>query len=121
MVVDEDKKVGGQLGRPSGARFKTYTRLTDYIRSAKGTLLAAVVESDALKKAIDDLYRFPLRDAARETLNRQLRTGIAADDLAALVIALREEDRLCVVEEEAQKQEAQIICSLGLVAPAPGA
>ena len=121
MVVDEDKKVGGQLGRPSGARFKTYQRLTDYVRDAKGTLLAAVVESDALKKAIDDLYRFPLKDAARETLNRQLRTGIEDDDLAALVIALREEDRLCVVEEEAQKQEAQIICSLGLVAPAPGA
>ena len=121
MVVEEDKRVGGQLGRPSGARFKTYKRLDDYVRSAKGTLLASVVESDALKKAIDDIYRFPLKATANETLNRQLRTGIDDDDLAELVIALREEDRLCVVEEEAQKQEAQIICSLGLVAPAPGA
>jgi hypothetical protein len=32
-----------------------------------------------------------------------------------LVVALREEDRLCLVEDERQAQEPQIICSLGLV------
>ncbi len=122
MVVEEDKRVGGQLGRPSGARFKTYERLTDYVRRSKGTVMQGLVaESDALKKAIDDIYRYPLKATANDTLNRQLRIGVEDDALASLVIALREEDKLCVVEEESQKQEAQIICSLGLVAPAPGA
>ena len=122
MVVEEDKKVGGQLGRPSGARFKVYDRLMDFVRRSKGTVMQmSVAGSDALKKAIDDIYRYPLRESARETLNRQLRSKIEDDALAALVITLREADRLCVVEEEAQKQEAQIICSLGLVAPASGA
>jgi hypothetical protein len=32
-----------------------------------------------------------------------------------LVVALREEDRLCLVEDERQAQEPQIICSLGLI------
>ena len=30
-VVREEKRVGGQLGRPSGARFRTYTRLKKYM------------------------------------------------------------------------------------------
>ncbi len=65
-------------------------------------------------KAIDDIYRFPLRQAAVDTLNRQLRTGISDQALAQLVIALRDEDRLCVIEEEEQTQEPRIICSMGL-------
>lgn len=47
--------------------------------------------------------------------NRQLRSGISDDAFAELVIALREDDRLCIVHEEEQAKEPQIICSLGLV------
>jgi hypothetical protein len=49
-------------------------------------------------------------------LNRQLRGGISDEQLAELVIALRNDDRLCIVEEEEQVGEPRIICSMGLQA-----
>ena len=69
-----------------------------------------------LAKAIEEIYRFPLRQSATDTLNRQLRAGITDDKLAELVMALRDDDRLCLVTEEEQSGEPQIICSLGLAA-----
>ena len=112
LVVEEEKSVGGQLGRPSGARFRTYERLKRYADQIKGTLF----ESQELYKAIEEIYRFPLRQTAIDTLNRQLKSGVGDQQLAQLVIALREEGRLCLIEEEEQIQEPRIICSLGLVA-----
>jgi hypothetical protein len=110
QIIEEEKAVGGQLGRPSGARFRTYERLKRYESSVKGTLF----KSPGLLKAIDEIYRFPLRPTAADTLNRQIRAGIQDDDLAQLVIALRNEDRLCVIQEEDTVKEPQIICSMGL-------
>lgn len=112
LIVEEEKSVGGQLGRPSGARFRTYERLKRYADEVKGTLF----ESQELLKALDDLYRYPLRQSAVDTLNRQLRSGVSDETLAELVIALRDEDRLCLVQEEEQAQEPRIICSMGLQA-----
>ena len=97
-------------GRPSGARFRTYERLKKYVQEIKGTLFV----TGELLKAIDDIYRYPLRQSAIDTLNRQLRSGISDRSLAELVVALRMDDRLCIVSEEAEKREPQIICSLGL-------
>ena len=110
MIATEEKSVGGQLGRPSGARFRAYERLKRRAEELKGTLF----ESPELLRAIDDIYRYPLRPTAVETLNRQLRGGIPDEDLANLVVALREEDRLCLIHESEQVREPQIICSLGL-------
>ena len=110
-IVREEKRVGGQLGRPSGARFRTYTRLKAYADSIKGQLF----DVDALHKAIDDIYRYPLRPLAVDTLNRQLRSGVSDDQLGEIVMSLREEDRLCLTgDAAAETQEPQIICSLGL-------
>ena len=49
-----------------------------------------------------------------DTLNRQLRSGVDDGQLAEIVMALREEDRLCLTDDEAEVREPQIICSLGL-------
>ncbi|MCX5804199.1 MAG: helicase-related protein [Proteobacteria bacterium] len=111
LIVEEEKSIGGQLGRPSGARFRTYERLKRYTEEIKGTLF----ESQELLKAIDDIYHHPLRQSAIDTLNRQLRSGISDEMLAQLVIALRDEDRLCIIHKEEQTQEPRIICSMGLV------
>ena len=113
FIATEEKSVGGQLGRPSGARFRTYERLKRYAEQVKGTLF----EPPELAKAIEEIYRFPLRQSATDTLNRQLRAGITDEKLAELVMALRDDDRLCLVHDEEQSDEPQIICSLGL-APA---
>lgn len=109
-ISKEERQVGGQLGRPSGARFRTYERLKRYAQEVKGTLF----ETPELERAIDEIYRHPLRQVATDTLNRQLRLGIDDQKLAELVMVLREEGRLCIVEDEAQSHEPRIICSMGL-------
>lgn len=44
-----------------------------------------------------------------------VRTGIADQQLAELVVHLRDEDRLCVIHAEGEDaREPRIICSLGL-------
>ena len=110
MMVAEAPSVGGGLGRPSGARFRTYERLKRYADDVRGELF----DIPELKRAIDDIYRFPLCQAATDALNRQLRSGIEDRMLAELVITLRDENRLCIVEDERETREPQIICSMGL-------
>lgn len=118
QLAQEEKNAGGQLGRPGGARFRTYQRLKTYADQNNGTLLGLTDEHQALLRGLEQIYRFPMRQAAIDTLNRQLKSGISHETLAQLVITLYQEDRLCYVPEEGQVQEPQIICSLGLFNPA---
>jgi len=113
LIAAEEKTAGGQLGRPTGARFRTYERLKRYADDVKGTLF----DSQQLHRAIEDIYSHPLRQVAVDTLNRQLRSGIRDDDLARRVVDLREEGRLCMIHEDDETQEPRIICSLGLKSP----
>jgi superfamily II DNA or RNA helicase len=116
-VMKEEKSVGGQLGRPSGARFRTYERLKQYAEEVKDTLF----ERLELHRAIEEIYRFPLREAAKDALNRLLRSHATNEDIAQKAIALRDANALCVKDEEAESREPRIICSLGLsVQPSSG-
>lgn len=110
VMAEEERTSGGQLGRRSGARFRTYERLKRHAETIRGTLF----DLPELHRAIDEIYRHPLRTGAAEVLNRQLRAGIDDADLAKLVLTLREEDRLCQVSDDEPRPEPQIICSLGL-------
>ncbi len=109
-ISEIEKSVGGQLGRPSGARFRTYERLKQHAQDVKGTLFA----SQELERAIEDIYKYPLLQSATDTLNRQLKSGINNQALAELVIALRQDTRLCRINETVGSSEPQVICSLGL-------
>jgi hypothetical protein len=121
-IVEEEKQVGGQLGRPSGARFRTYERLKIYAEALKGAAGRGFVtrglfdpDLDQLDRAIQDIYQHPLRPVAADTLNRLLRSGATDDVLAARVIELRSQDRFAIVEDEDDTREPRIICSLGLL------
>jgi hypothetical protein len=83
----------------------------DYARANKNTLLDTI----ELNRAIEELYRFPLLESAIRVLNDRLRAGIVDEQLVELVIALREDGRLCIVGDDAARVEPRIICSLGLV------
>ena len=110
-IKDIESSIGGQLGKKSSARYRTYMRLNRYYEENKDTLFV----NETLKRAIEDIYKYPLKEFGRETLNRQLKAGISDDSLADLVISLREEDKLCLVShEDTEYREPQIICSLGL-------
>ncbi len=116
IISQEEKLVGGQLGRPSGARYRVYQRLKEYSSETRGTLFEDSPESKELNRTIDDLYRFPLRQAATDLLNKRLREGIGNHQLAEVVMQLRRDDILSRREEETETREPQIICSLGLAA-----
>ena len=106
-----EKLLGGQLGKKTGARFRIYARLSRYYEENKDTLFV----NEALKKTIEDIYKYPLKEFAKETFNRQLKAGINDCDLAALSISLRDDDKLCIVnEDEIKYKESKIICSMGL-------
>ena len=111
-IIQQEKLVGGQLGRPSGARYRTYERLKRHYEELKRQ--EPLFAGEELAKAIDDIYRYPLRSTATDVLNRQLRSGVSDEGLAELVIALRNEDRLSLRHEEGERQEPRIICSMGL-------
>lgn len=111
LIIREEKSVGGGLGRPSGARFRVYNRLKSYADGVRGTLF----ETEEVLKAIDEIYRYPLQQSAADVLNRQMRGGVTDESLAQLVVMLRDQDRLCVINEDEQDGEPRIICSMGLV------
>lgn len=117
LIAEEEKSVGGQLGRPSGARFRTYERLKRYAEDIRDSLFGKSEFGDQLRRAVEEIYKYPLLQAAIDTLNRQLKTGIDDHSFAELVINLREDGRLCRITEEQESGEPQIICSLGLRRP----
>ncbi|RKU08197.1 NgoFVII family restriction endonuclease [Candidatus Poribacteria bacterium] len=110
LIVSEDRRIGGQLGRSTGARFRTYQRLKDHASEVEDTLFATA----DLKQVIENIYRYPLRPVATDILNRQLRLGISNEKLTEVTIELWNDGRLCIVEDEIEMQEPKIVCSLGL-------
>ena len=74
-------------------------------------------DTPQLAKTIEEIYPSRSGNPRRTPCNRQLRSGISDEKLAELVMALRDDDRLCIIHEEEQTHEPRIICSLGLAAP----
>ncbi len=101
---------GGQLGKPASARRRAYEKLKDYALQVQGSLF----DLQALHQAIDAIYQAPLTEPARELLNREMKAGIATEKFVELVLALFEEDRLCVPQDDVEAREPRIICSLGI-------
>jgi hypothetical protein len=109
-IMTEQPHIGGQL---SGTAEKVYGRLMAYIQQNRRPLFPE--EFTQLEAALDTLYRHPLLETARNTLSRQLRSQISNAHLAELVTTLHQEDKLCLVREDMETQEPQIICSMGLL------
>lgn len=115
LLAERVGESGGQLGRPSGARFQTYDRLKKHLAILRSSLWANHPTTEALAKAVEQIYYFPLREASREKINRQLRSKVNDIQLAELVTTLYEEEELCLVQATPEIQEPHIICSMGVV------
>ncbi|MCC6133822.1 MAG: phospholipase D-like domain-containing protein [Candidatus Contendobacter sp.] len=115
-IVEEEKSFGGALGRPSGARFKTYERLKRYRNSLgdKRDLFTTDAHVREIERTQEEIYRYPLYQTATDTLNRQIKAGIDDHKLAELILNLREDGRLCVITEAEYQRDPKLICTLGL-------
>ena len=110
FIREDEKNTGGSLGKKSGVKYRVYMRLNRYCKDYENTLFV----NEALKRAVDDIFKYPLKEFARETLSRQMKAGISDSQLAELVISLREDEKLVIVNEDEQDdREPQIICSMG--------
>jgi superfamily II DNA or RNA helicase len=119
-AAERDATTGGRLGGPRSIARRSYERLRrhlDTLRAQPHDLLApSEAEIQAVQAVMNDLFARTLRTAARNELGAALRDR-SDPDFAALAIALRDEGRLCLDEDEADTAEAGpvILCSLGLV------
>lgn len=111
LAMQQEKSVGGGLGRPSSPRRRAYDRLKQYAVAQADTLF----RDQDLERALDDMYQHPLLETASDLLNRLLRGGVADRDLAEAVKTLREDGRLTYSDDDAAQREPRIVCSLGLV------
>lgn len=112
MLLTEERSTGGQLGSRKSAKYRTYERLKAYVdREQERNPLLVPPE---LAKTVEEIYIYPFRQSAIDRLNYRLREGINDEQLVNLVLDLRKDDRLCIISEDEQPQQSQIICSLGI-------
>ena len=110
-INDTSTKLGGQLGKTTGARYRSYMRVDSWIKNNKDTLF----NTDEIKRAHEDLYNYPLREYAKEVINRELKSGVNDIQLIELVTGLRERGELSIKDDkERGAREPRIICSMGL-------
>lgn len=116
-IIEEEKSFGGALGRPSGARFKVFERIKRF-RDSVGNKRDLFITDEYVRRidrVLEDIYRYPLYQSAIDSLNRQLKAGASDHSLLELVLSLRNDERLCIVELERERNEAKLICSMGLL------
>jgi len=116
LIAEQTKTVAGTLGNKRSAASRTYDRLMAYTQHVRETapILATGTEWESLERAIEEINQYPLKQNAIARLNRELKAGISDEQLAKLVIFLREHDALCVINLDERRDGARIICSMGL-------
>lgn len=116
-LMQEERTIHGALGRPSGARFKTYDRLKRFLehQGKERTLFVTDHFVRDVEKAMGDIYEYPMFQSTIDTLNRNLKIGIDDHKLAEMLIAFREDGRLCMKQDKDEApSELRIVCSMGL-------
>ncbi len=118
-ILEKAKDEGRQLGGKSSIRRRVYEKIKDYAKkqskasTTQGNLYA---EQQELEHALQQILEHPLTEVAKESLSRQLRSNISDQALIELVLTFYHDHRLCVSSTPWSEQDAQIICSMGLIA-----
>lgn len=108
----EQKNIGGQLGKATGARFRIYEMLKDYTIEIRNSIF--MDELDSLNDILNLIYKYPLTRYAADILNAKLRSNIDIRELIETLYSIQLENRLCHVSEDRQQLEPVILCSMGL-------
>ncbi|MDR0910205.1 MAG: phospholipase D-like domain-containing protein [Spirochaetaceae bacterium] len=110
-IIADSKNLSGTLGKRTGIKYQVYSRLERYYEEAKGTIF----DTDSLKLTIDDIFKYRMRERAKDILNRELKVKASDAQLAETAIALRDEGKLVIYDDsENDDNEPEIICSMGL-------
>lgn len=110
-LMDTDEYSGmGTLGRKTGVRYKAYMKINRYIEENPDA-----DNAEKYKRVLDDIYKYPLTERARDILSRELKAEAKDEEFAEAALMLKEDDRLVIVEENANEYKPpQIICSMGM-------
>ena len=101
----------GTLGRRTGIRYKAYMKISRYIETEE----IEKNELDKIKRVLDDIYKYPLSERARDILGRELKADSSDSEFVAATITLKEDNRLVISEETSDNvRPLQIICSMGM-------
>lgn len=118
--TEEQNSLGGQLGSARNIRRKVYERLKNHRQVLReNPNLFSKQTLQRLDPAFNHIFRFQLKESARDSLSRQLKLGITDEALADMVIHLHDEEKLCIVTEEIKEQEPHIVCSMGFALETP--
>lgn len=102
---------GRATGALQGVRGKVWRRLHERMDSFTDNLLFTKADLEAAHDAMNER---PLYDAATQRLAKAVRER-SVDDLAALVVDLHHDDRLCVpAAPDGADHEPSIVCTMGL-------
>lgn len=111
LMQQMDVRTSGILGSRFSTKYRLFTLLDGYCKSNLNTLFI----TDELKLAVDDIYNFPLFENSKYILGQQLKRGAPVMEIAELVVELRKNDELCIInEDDVKHKDPQIICSMGL-------
>lgn len=111
LISNEDYSGMGTLGRKTGIRYKAYMKISRYIEEN----IENISNVDLYKRVLDDIYKYPLCERARDILSRQIKSDVSDEEFANAAVLLKEDERLVISEEEdSDFKPTQIICSMGM-------
>jgi superfamily II DNA or RNA helicase len=111
-ICRDETNLGGSLGRKSGVKYRLYMRLDRFCKEYEDSLFV----TKNLKKAIDDIFKYPLNENTKDIISRQMKAGVSDEQLAEMIVSLRDENKLVISsDDEHVSRGPEIICSLGLI------
>ncbi len=107
--------LSGNLGGHNNIRNRIYNKLNAYRDRGQSGLFKGEHSDIDLRDVIEGVYRYPLREAARDRLVRLNRQGATDTELIDSVVGMWKRNHLLAIPEGDGPIHPHIICSIGLI------